>query len=378
MVSQEERNVRREKLRQMMAREGLKVIVLLGSGAFGPKENGHYRFYVDNRVYYYIQAMVIGLDGEPAIICGSQTHLDVLRSRNFRDIRMVGDRIAQGIADALLDKSITSGTVGICKDQLPASWYLYLAAKFPGVQFRDVSEQLYNLRRAGDSERLRLSRQAAALAQKGYQACFGVGSDAPVEVLRAQMEYEMKKNGAEEVLTLLSVPDAQGCRALPVCGEGIPKDSRLYIFLGPRYEGYWAPLCRTVLTKKAAQPDEELHRIALEALESGAAKLIPGTPVSVIAREMNRSLGKYGCRENPSCGNVCGVDVFELGISQDSTEVLSEGMTVFLRVEALYDSMSSGICWGDSYTVTQQGGKQLCQGCAELREVKPSEAGARK
>ena len=125
MVSQAERDIRWEKLKQRMDQEGLNGIVILGSGAFGPKENGHYRFYVDNRVYYYIQAMVLGADGEPVIICGSQTHLDVLRSRNFRDIRMVGDRIAEGIADALVSKSITEGTVGICADQLPASWYLF-------------------------------------------------------------------------------------------------------------------------------------------------------------------------------------------------------------------------------------------------------------
>lgn len=381
MVSQAERDIRWEKLKQRMDQEGLNGIVILGSGAFGPKENGHYRFYVDNRVYYYIQAMVLGADGEPVIICGSQTHLDVLRSRNFRDIRMVGDRIAEGIADALVSKSITEGTVGICADQLPASWYRFLTERLPDIRLRDVSEALYALRCSGDGERERLTRQAAALARMGYDAaCGSLQGDASVAVLRAEMEYAMKKNGAEEVLTLLSVPGEDGHAALPsgIPGGTIPTDSKLYMIAAPRYEGYWAPICRTILTGEADQTDEFLHRIALDALKAGAAKLTPGTQVREIAGEMKRCLRRYGCRGGASFGNVCGVDVFELDISEDSQEVLSESMTVFLRTEAMSDSMNSGICWGETYLVTRQGGVRLCEGSSELREVKRDGPGSHK
>ena len=70
------------------------------------------------------------------------------------------------------------------------------------------------------------------------------------------------------------------------------------------------------------------------------------------------------------------MDVFELNISEDSPEVLSEGMMVFLRTEAMFDSMHSGICWGETYLVTRQGGMRLCERSTKLREVKRNGAGA--
>lgn len=371
MVSQAERDLRLAKLKDLIQKEGLSGAIVLGSGSFGPKENGHYRFFVDNRVYYFIQAFFMDREGEHVVICGSATHQEVLRTRNFRDIRLAGDRIPQVLGEVLTQKNI-SGTVGICEDQIPASWYQLLAEEFPRIRFRDISRQLYDLRREGDEERPRLAAEAARLAETGYDAlCRCLEESRSLPVLRGEMEYAMKVRGAEEVLTLFSVPGAAGRK--PLSGDAVLSGAgALCVTAAPRVDGYWAPVCRTVFLTPADPDARALHRIAGQALAAGAEKLISGGMLREAAVQMGRSLQQSGCRENSSYGKVCGVDLYEAAVSKDTEERLRSGMTVFLKVETGFDTGSPGLCWGQTYLVTPQGGRLLWEGDERLREVMPN------
>lgn len=104
-----------------MKRLNLNSILVVGNGSVATNEYGFYRYFVDNRVYYHRQALVIVADETPTVCCGSLTHLKALNERGFWDVRMVGDRLAEGLVDILGSRGITNGRIGYCPETLPAS-----------------------------------------------------------------------------------------------------------------------------------------------------------------------------------------------------------------------------------------------------------------
>ena len=123
MITCEERKNRLLKANNLMKRLNLNSILVVGNGSVATNEYGFYRYFVDNRVYYHRQALVIVADETPTVCCGSLTHLKALNERGFWDVRMVGDRLAEGLVDILGSRGITNGRIGYCPETLPASWF---------------------------------------------------------------------------------------------------------------------------------------------------------------------------------------------------------------------------------------------------------------
>jgi hypothetical protein len=63
---------------EMMKREDLRALLIVGNGAVGVRAYGCYRYFVDNRVYYHMQAMIALPGQEPTVCCSTQTHLKAI------------------------------------------------------------------------------------------------------------------------------------------------------------------------------------------------------------------------------------------------------------------------------------------------------------
>lgn len=131
MITCEERKNRLLKANNLMKRLNLNSILVVGNGSVATNEYGFYRYFVDNRVYYHRQALVIVADETPTVCCGSLTHLKALNERGFWDVRMVGDRLAEGLVDILGSRGITKGRIGYCPETLPASWFDCIHSAYP-------------------------------------------------------------------------------------------------------------------------------------------------------------------------------------------------------------------------------------------------------
>lgn len=55
-----------------MKRLNLNSILVVGNGSVATNEYGFYRYFVDNRVYYHRQALVIVADETPTVCCGRE------------------------------------------------------------------------------------------------------------------------------------------------------------------------------------------------------------------------------------------------------------------------------------------------------------------
>ena len=142
MITCEERKNRLLKANNLMKRLNLNSILVVGNGSVATNEYGFYRYFVDNRVYYHRQALVIVADETPTVCCGSLTHLKALNERGFWDVRMVGDRLAEGLVDILGSRGITNGRIGYCPETLPASWFDCIHSAYPELEWVDCTMEI--------------------------------------------------------------------------------------------------------------------------------------------------------------------------------------------------------------------------------------------
>lgn len=214
MITCEERKNRLLKANNLMKRLNLNSIFVVGNGSVATNEYGFYRYFVDNRVYYHRQALVIIADETPTVCCGSLTHLKALNERGFWDVRMVGDRLAEGLVDILGSRGITNGRIGYCPETLPASWFDCIHSAYPELEWVDCTMDLYEIRKKRSREECRLVEKCAELALSGYEAlCAAVQNNVTESKLVSELDYAMKKQGAKETLTTLNcgfLNDANG------------------------------------------------------------------------------------------------------------------------------------------------------------------------
>lgn len=240
-----------------MKRLNLNSILVVGNGSVATNEYGFYRYFVDNRVYYHRQALVIVADETPTVCCGSLTHLKALNERGFWDVRMVGDRLAEGLVDILGSRGITNGRIGYCPETLPASWFDCIHSAYPELEWVDCTMDLYEIRKKRSREECRLVEKCAELALSGYEAlCAAVQNNVTESKLVSELDYTMKKQGAEETLTTLNcgfLNDANGMGLLHSAAnsqKAVKYGDCIAAAITPRYNGHWVQMLRTLCVGK--------------------------------------------------------------------------------------------------------------------------------
>ncbi|MBQ4370735.1 MAG: M24 family metallopeptidase, partial [Oscillospiraceae bacterium] len=299
-----------------------------------------------------------------------------LNSRGVKDVRLVGDDVLGGAIKILGEKGISSGRVGYCPEVTPAGWPGALRSAFPGLELVDVTEDIYALRTVKSDEEISAARAGAAAADKAYERLCSFGSPGVSEMeLAAELEYTMKKAGAEETYIALSSGRFGAEEDFPSSTHGASESGRslregdcVSVEMSPRWQGYWTQLVRTVCLGKPSEELRAAHEVCLYALKAAAAALKPGAAVKDIRDILCRAIKEKGFEPVLPLGQVCGVDLFEEPLSAESGLRLTAGMTLVIRPAVMRKS-GSVFHWGETFLVTASGGESLA-GCGnELRSV---------
>lgn len=380
MITQEERKDRLLKANEVMKRLGLLSILVVGNGAVATREYGFYRYFVDNRVYYHRQALVMVADETPTVCCGSLTHLMVLNKRGFQDVRMVGDRLAEGIVDILSDRNITKGRIGYCPETMPASWYDIIQEKYSGLEWVDCTEELYKIRTERSAEESAIAEKCAVLALAGYEAlCVAIQDGTTESKMVSELDYAMKRRGAEETFTILNcgrLEDAGGMGLLHNAADSqvkIQKGDCIAVAITPRYEGYWVQMLRTVCLGKQSTTAAAMQKAVDKWMTKAAGMLRPGVRLSDIAKSIKTDAKAVGYATGEVYGYICGVDLREQPITEECQMLLAKDMTVTLSPMILRNGANCGFCWGNTYLVTAEGGQCLTEDGNGLRTIKNME-----
>ena len=170
MFSTQEKERRLKAAAKVIADKGLSAIYLIGNGTVGTNAFGNFRYYTDNRVFFFLQSAVITADGRLAAVTGSQMAMLNLKGRSFADeFIMSADQIG-GVVKYLKGKGLDKGKLGIIKEVTPSPWYLRLAEELPDMELVDVSEELFAIRTHKSEEESDTLRKCGKIADAGYEA----------------------------------------------------------------------------------------------------------------------------------------------------------------------------------------------------------------
>ena len=154
------------------------------------------------------------------------------------------------------------------------------------------------LRRVKSADEIAVLRQAADLADLGYQKFAQVIEPGMTEYeLVAEVEAFLKCNGAEDNFMLIASGGADVTGMKPPTARKFQEGDSVTTELTPQMDGYWAQICRTLVLGEPSAGQRESFAIFSEAQKAAEEFLKPGVNIADVARVQNDVFRKYGYGE---------------------------------------------------------------------------------
>jgi Xaa-Pro aminopeptidase len=353
-----------DNLEKIMSDHDLDAVLIVGNSVVGSPALGSFRYFTGHRVYFQYQA-ILARPGKPIMICASSVlHKKALETRGFSDIRISPD-IFGTVLSELNEHPVRR--LGVSLDMLPALWYLELIKM--KTEFVDIIEDISAIRSARSEFEIQATRICAKIADIGYNAvCDTVKPGVRLSDIHADLDYAMKRAGAEETFTLMSCGKFSfENNELPCIGPFSWPDDRVIKYgesvameISPRYMGYWTQMVRTICVGEP-NPDLEIaHRDLCKTVDAALPLIKPGVKLEDVMEHMSEFGESLGYISRLPFGHVASIDLDEgWQYTLESDIVLNRGMTLIVHPTLVTPKIEYGIFWGDSYLVTEYGGECL-------------------
>lgn len=246
------------------------------------------------------------------------------------------------------------------KAHMSVSNFEALKQAVPAQQFADAGPLLQSMRVIKSADEISRLKDAIVCIETVLDNVVKRIKVGMVEIeVVAELEYEMKKQGAEGPsfsTMVLSGPNA----ALP---HGIPgrrriQEGELLLFdLGVYLNGYASDITRTFAIGEVDKETERIYHTVLAANEAAIAATKPGAAFGSLdqtARQVITDAG-YGEYFTHRLGHGLGIDVHEYpSVHGQNTDILKPGM-VFTIEPGIYVPGKAGVRIEDDVVVTEQG-----------------------
>ena len=374
MFSEQERTRRLQALQELMEREELSAVYLLGNGTVGTNAFGCFRYFVDNRVFFFLMSVVVPRGEEPvAVVNNTMGKLNLVGRSFIREAEINVDQLG-GVIDILKRRGITYGRLGVLKEVMPTSWMLRIKEELPRLELVDMADKIFALRAHKSKEEADTQRIGGQLADAGYQAiCREIRPGMYENEVIAAAERAMQRLGCEETFMLItSGRFSKKNNAMPTLhntasiNRRIEKGDSVALEITPRYNGYWTQIVRTISVGEENADLDEFRRVVVESIRAAVAKIRPGVTVSEMVKAARLVIEAEGYEMRLPCGHIAGVDLNEERVAEDNPRQLEEGMLVILHPTVVKPGMTNGIYWGESYLVTENGCEPVMQSGSEL------------
>lgn len=374
MFSENERKRRLDAAAQLIKDEGLEAIYLIGNGTVGTNSFGCFRYFTDNRVFFYLSSAVITPDGNIIGVVNNQMgRLNLIRSSFVREAIINGDQV-DGVVEILKSHGITKGRLGVFFEVLPSAWMHRLQTAMPELELVDVSEQVFALRTQKSAEEIEAQRICGKIADAGYKAlCEAAKPGVRENEVVAAVDRTMQKLGMEESFMLITsgrfsaekhgLPTLHNTASI---NRVIEAGDSVAMEITPRYRGYWTQIVRTISVGEPNADLDEFRRVIVGAIDAAKTILKAGVPVGDVVKKMRQYIEGEGYRLSMPCGHIAAIDLNEERLVEDNTRPLTPGMLVIIHPTVLNDKLSSGIFWGESYLITEEGYEAVMESPSEL------------
>jgi Xaa-Pro dipeptidase len=218
------------------------------------------------------------------------------------------------------------------------------------------------IRRAKTPEEIVWIKQAAELADRGYQQFVKVCQPGMTEYeLVAEVEAFVKANGAEDNFMLVASGGTEVTGMKPPTGRKFQKGDSVTTELTPQVNGYYAQICRTLAIGPPSDKQLQAYSIFAEAQQAAQDLLRPGVDISDVARVQNDVFRKHGFGEytGPQYTRVRG---HNLGLYPDELPHVLENVHYVVKKDMVviahpntYLPLSGYMVFGDTLLVTETG-----------------------
>ena len=218
------------------------------------------------------------------------------------------------------------------------------------------------LRRFKTPEEIEIVRQAARLADHGYQRFVDAIEVGMAEYeLVAEVESFLKTNGAEDNFMLIGSGGTEVFGMKPPADRRFQEGDNVTTELSPQVNGYYAQICRTLVLGEPSENQLRSFSIFAEAQQAAQDFLRPGVNIRDVARVQNdifrrEGFGEYtGSKYTRVRGHNLGLHVDENPYVLEDVDCMVDKGMVLIAHPNTYLPLSGYMVFGDTLAVTGDG-----------------------
>ena len=376
MFSRSEMERRYKRARQLMAQQGIDVLLVTG------EENFQYLAGAAASLARHASLtrpsiLILPMAEDPIIVTQGRDNLTlgccVTDIRDYTEILSFPHNI---VLDALAGTAPSRVGAELGHEQrmgIPVGAYLDLVAALDRAQFVDASDIFIKLRMIKSDEELNCMRQAAAVTGRARQRLFDRVRPGMTELQVARLMRQLVlEEGGDDVSFVVLQLDAPGARNLYKYDRPLERGTILAIDAGAYVGMHTIDYPRMAVLGRATAQQKLVHRKVLAANRKMADALKPG----ITCAEMFQ-IGVHAIQESAiglppnlegRMGHGQGLLITEPpSIAAGDDTRLEPGMVVSTEPYLRYGDVQ--FLWEDVHVVTEGGHEQLTTETDELREI---------
>ncbi len=243
------------------------------------------------------------------------------------------------------------------------------------TKIRQVKDLVMVLRAQKEEREIEYIKKAQKITDEIFQYVLNhLKPDAITELeLAAEMEYQMKKLGAEgySFKTIVATGENSAIPHARPRNVLIKNNTNLLLDFGVYYNGYASDMTRTIYIGKADEEFKKVYTIVLNAQEKAEKSIkegIKASEIDNIAREFIKNAG-YGDFFVHGLGHGVGIDVHELPpVNSRSEYTLKKGMIITIE-PGIYLKNRFGVRIEDMVIVEENGFRVITNSPKNLIEL---------
>ncbi|MFH1953847.1 MAG: Xaa-Pro peptidase family protein [Pseudomonadota bacterium] len=358
-------SARVDKALSLMKERGLNGLMVYSNGTCSMLRPSYFHYFAGLRPIGRNQAVVLSKSGDAVLLL--EPAWDAARGARkswISDVRGSTDFI-HDLVGVIRGLNLTGSLGVVAMNDMTDELHAAVIAECKFQPADDVVEELARVKTKQEIEHV---KKVARIADIGFKAFLEYGRVGIREYeLSAEMEYAMRKAGADDNFTLLSSGKHNFAMHTPTDKRLEPGD----LVLGeitPLCEGQFIQLCRTIVLGKPDPAVVEKYDMLLRSFDEALKPVKSGNPAALISRNMNKVISEAGYAEYcyppymRARGHGLGVgSIAPGGTIDDQTKTMLESQQVIIVHPNQYLPETGYLACGETVMVTDIGLERLVE-----------------
>lgn len=361
-LSLEEKKRRYGLVREMMKRESIDSLLVIGSsGIGGPMGPGNFRYLTDFLMIFNYGLLLFFAESEPVMLVGADlTQYHALKQSWIDDVR-ISKYFALDVVSVLKERKKGKGRLGVADmESLPASIYQSIRENLTSWEMADVAPLLLDLRLSKSKEEQLLMMKAAEITDNGFQAVLKMIRPGVTErEIIGILEGFHRGHGSDQTFNIIfsgpfpvNSKNDSAIRLFCPSERKIEKGDIIVFEMTATYGGYWNQLVRAVSVGKENRELSQFHKASLKTIEAGVKAMRPGVRTSEFVKTIDSCVKTMGYRLNVPVGHYVGLDLVEVRVNPEIELVLKAGAAAIIH-PILSNADEDYMFWGQTYLIME-------------------------